>query len=211
MIVLDLALDAGRRNRGGGRADGFMRFLRILRFRFVDARLVGDFSLAVQPGGDLANLLDRFGRERYRVRAHVGDEADATFVTTYVETFIQLLRQAHGSPRVEAELARGFLLQCGGGERRRRIAATLFPVDGDDAKLAGAVSGRFAVRRSLYGPLDLACLRFVGEAELLHFLAVVFDEFEREGLCCMRAFAVETPILLRNERENFSFALADHA
>ena len=68
--------------------------------------------------------------QRHRVGTHVGDEADGAFAE--IHAFIELLRQAHGALRGEAELARGFLLQRRGGERRRRIALALLAVDGAD-------------------------------------------------------------------------------
>ena len=89
-------------------------------------------------------------REVHGVGAHVGDEADAAFAE--IDAFIELLRQAHGALRGEAELARGFLLQRRGGERRRRIAAALLAVDGDDVQEA--------LRGILDGLLDVARRRF---------------------------------------------------
>ena len=51
-------------------------------------------------------------RERGRVGAHVGD----------VTVLVEALRDLHGAPRAEAQLAVGLLLQRRGGERRRRLA-----------------------------------------------------------------------------------------
>ena len=53
-----------------------------------------------------------------------------------VDAFVQLLRDAHGLLRAEAELARGFLLQGRGGERRRRIALALLAIHREHGELA---------------------------------------------------------------------------
>ena len=98
------------RDRGGRRTNRLVCFLGVLRLRLVDARLFRHFVLAVQPGGDFADLGDRFGRQRHGVCTHVRDEADAAFAD--VQAFIQLLREPHRAPRVESQLAGGFLLQC---------------------------------------------------------------------------------------------------
>ena len=78
--------------------------------------------------------------------------------------FVQLLRHAHGARCGEAEFARGFLLQGGGDEGRRRAAFAFLAGDvGDVQRAAG--SGDQALPR-----------RFrriaVGEGELLELLSV---------------------------------------
>ena len=118
-----------RRDGGRGRTDGLVRLLGVLRLGLVDARLLGHLVRAVEPRGDLADLLHRLGRQRHRVGTHVGDEADAALAD--VDALVELLREAHGAPRVEAELARGLLLQRRGGEGRRRVAPALLAVDGE--------------------------------------------------------------------------------
>jgi len=46
-----------------------------------------------------------------------------------IHAFVQLLCRAHGALGGKTQFARGFLLQGGGGEGRRRVAATLFFLD----------------------------------------------------------------------------------
>jgi hypothetical protein len=74
-----------------------------------------------------SRISDRLGGQRDRVGAHVGDQADAALAD--VDAFIELLRDAHGALRRKTELARGFLLQRRGRERRRGIAARCLLVD----------------------------------------------------------------------------------
>ena len=71
-----------------------------------------------------------------------------------VQPLVQLLREAHGAAGVEAELSGGFLLQRGGREGRRGVAAALLALYRDDAQRAGR-SGAGAGGR-LQGALDLA-------------------------------------------------------
>src|SRR6185437_3942802 len=168
------------------RPDGFVRFLRVLRLCLVDARLLGHLAAAIEPPGDFANLLDRLSRERDGVSAHVRYEADVAL--TEIDALVELLREPHGAPGVEAELAGGLLLQSRGGERRGWCAAPLFAIHRDDAQLAQPVGHGSAVAtlvHRLAGCLldvafDVARLRLVREGELLYLLAGVFGELQRE-------------------------------
>src|SRR2546421_11953282 len=72
----------------------YTTLFRSLRLGLVDARLVCDLVLAIQLCCDLAYLLHRFGGERHRVGAHVGDQPDAAFAD--VLSLVQLLRETHG-------------------------------------------------------------------------------------------------------------------
>src|SRR6185312_16931962 len=103
-IVVDLSLDIAWRDGGRSRPDRLVSLLGVLRFRLVDTRLLGDLVVAVETAGDLADLADRFPRERHRVRTHVADEADIAF--TEIDALVELLREPHRAPGVEAELAR---------------------------------------------------------------------------------------------------------
>ena len=160
LVVLDLALDVRRRDRRRGRADGLVGFLGVLRLGLVDARLLGHLVLAVQPGGDLADLRDRLGGQRHRVGAHVGDQADAALAD--VLALVQLLREAHGAARVEAELARGLLLQGGGGEGRRGVAAALLALDRVDGELTvwAAALRVCSTSRACASSVELNCSTF---------------------------------------------------
>src|SRR5207244_3784162 len=193
----DLALHVRRRDGRRGGADGLVRLLRILRLGLVDARLLRDLLLTVKPRGHFADLLHRFRGERHRVGAHVGDEADAAFAQ--ILTLVQLLRESHGAPGVEAELAGRLLLQRRGGEGRGRIAAALLAIDREHAQLAAG--------RRADGALDLARFGFVGEAELLDLAAAILQQLQREGLRAVRPLALDGPVLLRQERADLFLAL----
>ena len=87
-----------------------MRFLGILGFGLEVARLVRNVFRAVALGDNLTNLSYRNIRQGHRVSSHIGDQTDVAFARE-LDTFIELLRNAHRPLRVEAELARRFLLQ----------------------------------------------------------------------------------------------------
>ena len=140
-------------------------------------------------------------RQVERVGAHVGDQAHLALAD--VDAFVELLRDAHGLLRAEAQLARGFLLQGRGRERRRRIALALLAVHRQDGELA---LGRLVQRA-----LDLARLRFGGEAELLDLGAPVFDQLARETSAPMLELGIDGPVLPRHEGGDLVLALADHA
>ena len=93
----------------------------------------------------------RIHRQADRVGTHVADQADRAFLADR-HAFVQLLRDLHGLAGGEAELARAFLLQGRGGERRRRTAL---------AFLAGHVGD---VQRALRGLLDAQARGFGGVA-----------------------------------------------
>ena len=83
-----------------------------------------------------------------RVGAHIGDEADLALAD--VDAFVQLLRDAHGLLRAEAQFARGFLLQGRGRERRRGIALALLAIHAQHRELALARAS-CSVRSDLAG------------------------------------------------------------
>src|ERR1700743_427795 len=87
---------------------------------------------------------------------------------------IQTLRDAHAAAGREAELARGFLLQRRGRERRRRTALAFLRLNVADDEAA------------LGGFLELVARRvrvvLVGEIELLELLAVETKESRLERL-----------------------------
>ena len=144
------------------RAHGLVRFLRVLRLRPVHARRVRQRVRAVQPRDDRADLAHGLDCEVHRVGAHVGDETDRALAE--IDAFVEPLRDAHRALRAEAELARGFLLQRRGGERRRRVALALLLLDvRDDAALPRR--GLLERAAHLFGP------RGGRDRELLDLLA----------------------------------------
>src|SRR4029077_16564319 len=95
-----------------------------------------------------------------------------------VLALVQLLREPHGAPRVEAELAGGLLAEGGGGAGRGGVAAPLLALDREHGGPAG--------RGRLDGALDLARLRLVGEAELFDLAAAVLEQLQRDVLRAVR-------------------------
>ena len=104
--------------RGRRRPNRLVRFLRVLGLRRVAARLVGQILGAEALGDDAANLVERLVGERHGVGAHVADQTDGAFAD--VDALVEPLRDGHRALRAEAELARRFLLQRRGRERRGR-------------------------------------------------------------------------------------------
>src|SRR5699024_7231629 len=150
LVGAQISLHLLRQARARSRANGLVRFLRVLRFRLVAARLGGQGLVAITLLDAGAQLAHGFAGQRYRVGAHVGDQAGGFAVQR--NALVQRLRRAHGAAGGKAELARGFLLQRRGGERWRRIAPALSLVDLADGELVtggGAQGGQRLVGSGL--------------------------------------------------------------
>ena len=176
-----------------------MGLLRVFGFGDVFARRHGDVIRA-EIGFDLApDGGDGLFRKLHAVGSHVGDETHG--VAADVDAFIELLRQAHGLLRGEAELAAGLLLQSGGDERRRRVALGAFFVnlgDGEGAGFDGFLGGQ--------------CLGFVVEVELFELLALVMRQAGGEGGAGRGDHAgFDGPVFAGFENLDFGLALADEA
>ena len=83
------------------RADTFVRFLGVLGFVFIDARVGWHVFSAILVSNCLARLGDRFGGHVDAIGPHIGDQAG----------LVQTLRGVHGHARAKAEFARSLLLQ----------------------------------------------------------------------------------------------------
>ena len=118
---------------GIGRADGFMRFLRVLGFRFVLARK-GCVIAAILGRDHIADLRDGFGNDLHAVSTHVGDETDR--LAADIDTLVQALCNVHRLLGREAEFARRIHLQRRGCEWRIGIALGRFLIDAGDAEIA---------------------------------------------------------------------------
>ena len=202
LVVAKEAADLGRRAQRGRGTHGFMRFLRVLGFGLVEVWFVGQRLGAEIAGDDVAQLAQRFGRQAHRVGTHVADQADCAFFANH-HAFVQLLRNLHGALGGEAEFARGFLLQRGGGERRRRPALALLADHIGDLQ--------HALRRS-----DDSLARgfggvAIGDRELFELLAVEFIELGGERLRGVRALGFDAPVLAGDEGFDLFLALHDHA
>ena len=201
-IVVEEARDLRRRAQRGGRAHRFVGFLRVLGLGLVGVGLVRQGAGAESRAITSRISLTRIVRQADRVGTHVADQADRAFLADG-HAFIQLLRDLHGALGGEAELARGFLLQGGSGERRGRAAL---------AFLAGHVGD---VQRALRGLLDAQARGLggvaVGDGELLELLAVQLGQARGEGLRGMQALGLDRPVFAGDEGFDLFLALDDHA
>jgi hypothetical protein len=165
------------------------------------ARRCGHGFGAVDAFDGPADVGDRLAGETHRVGAHVGDEADRAFPE--VDALIEPLRRAHRALRAEAELARRFLLQRRGRERRRGIALALFLLDAGDRECTAG--GSFQRAPNVLGA------RAVGDRELLDLLAAELGEARGERLLTLLGLGIHRPVLARHKRCDLFLALADHA
>ena len=110
-----------------------MRFLSVLGFVRVHARLVCDVLGAVQITRLVAGRIECLLRQLYGVGSHIGDEA----------VLVKALRDAHGALRSPAIAVGSFLLQCRGDERGFGLALLRLLHDRANGELAsGQVSGQ---------------------------------------------------------------------
>jgi hypothetical protein len=142
-------------HRGG--ADGLVGLLGVLGLGLEQARAGGQVVLAVALGDQGADLVQRLLGQVHRVGTHVGDQADG--LAADVHAFVELLRHAHGAAGGEAQLARGLLLQGGGGEGRRRVALALLLLHRLDHQLA--LRRRRSVPARPHGLLPLVMLNWL--------------------------------------------------
>ena len=175
-----------------------MRFLRVFLFRLIAARRIGHVTIAERLTHGAAQALDAFLGDIDAVGAHIPKEADR--IAADIDAFIQTLRRLHRARDGEAELARRFLLQRRGRERRRRIAAHRLGVDFGDDELAGLHRRERAVRGSSIANIEAADL-------------LAFKRGETRGECVgLRAQrGVERPIFLRFEALDLHLAIGDQA
>src|SRR5207247_744861 len=83
-----------------GRTDRLVRVLGRLAALEL-ARGLGDVRVAERALDPLAHLPDRLAGEARRIRAHVGDEADAALAPE-IDAHVELLRDPHGALGGEA-------------------------------------------------------------------------------------------------------------
>ena len=152
----------------------------------------------MQIADDAPALGDGFARHRNAVRAHIGDEADR--IAADLGALIQVLRDPHRARGREAELARGFLLQRRGDERRPGMPLDRFLLD-----LADREAARVDRIDGLLGRALLA------DRQLFELLAVQPDEPGGEISRCRAEIGFDRPVFLRLERFDLELALADEA
>src|SRR4029077_20753924 len=110
LILVEKTLGlAGEAARQLGRANGFMRFLRILRLGLIPTwhrRNVFATLIALDHAADRA---DRLFGYLDAIGSHIGDQTDGLAVD--IDPFVEPLRDAHRMRWRKAELAACFLLQ----------------------------------------------------------------------------------------------------
>jgi hypothetical protein len=106
-----VAQDAGQFEGMTGRANAFVRLLRVFDFRLVDALLGRQIIAAIFLGYQSPRILDGDLRQVGRIGTHVRD----------VAILVQALGHLHGPPGSETQFAIRFLLQRAGGERWIRL------------------------------------------------------------------------------------------
>ena len=199
LLRLKLARDHGRQPCEIGRTDGLMGLLRVLGLDHVFARRVRDVFRAEFLADDAARRCDGRAVHVDAVGSHIGDEADG--LAADIDAFIEPLSELHRPGRGEAELARGFLLQRRGLERRLRMTLDRLGLDLADGEERG-------FQRRLEG---LGFL-FVADIETGDLLAVGADEPGLEGLAGRgRERRDQRPVFAGAEGLDLALAVANEA
>ena len=197
LIDIETPAHLGGTPRQIGRADRFMRFLRVLGLGLVLARRVRHIGLAVILADHLAGLRDRGAVDLHAVGSHIGDEAGG--LAADIDTFIKPLRDSHRMRRCKAELAAGFLLQRRGGEGRLRIAARGLCFHGRNREV-----------RRFDGLLEVFGFRAGADVEPLDLLAVGADQARLETVAARRGQGCDQrPVFAGDELLDFEFAVTD--
>ncbi|MNS50728.1 hypothetical protein D3C72_833840 [compost metagenome] len=184
--ALGVALHASELARVGihvGRTNRFVRLLGAF-LAAVHQRCLGQVLLAELALDVAARHVQGVGRQVGGVGTHVGDVAG----------FVQALGHHHGFLHTEAQAVAGGLLQGGGNERCRRLAAgrAVFALD-------HAVAGSLELLQRGHG------LGFVQRLEGLTLLACHFET--HLGVLGGAEVGVDFPVLFRDERADFALAL----
>ena len=197
LIGIEAAAHFGGPARQVGRADRFVRFLRVLGLGLVLARRVRHIGVAVVLADHFARLRDRGAVDLHAVGSHIGNETGG--LAADIDAFIEPLRDPHRMRRRKAELAAGFLLQGRGGEGRLRIAARRLGFDGRDREVGG-----------LNRLLEFFGFRARSDVEPLDLLAVGADQTRLEGVAARcRQGRHQRPVFAGDELFDFEFAVAD--
>ena len=197
LLTGEVALDLlGRQVHVGG-TDGLVRVLCTL-FCLEAACGRGIILLSVAAEDKALRVGERLLGKAQRIGTHIGDQTHGALAGD-VHALIELLGNRHGAPRRHVQLARGVLLQRGGGKRRRGRALLIRALDAADGKRRILRLLHDRVHRLAGGRLD--------------FLAVPAVIVRDEGLpaAVIQQLRVDRPVLLRHEGADFAFAVDHHA
>ncbi len=147
------------------RTDAFVRFLRILGFFGIGADT--EIFFAELFFDHLGNFGDSDFRKMRGVRTHVGD----------VSGFVELLSDAHGARRSEAEPRGSGLLQGRGDEWRARLAGCFCFFDILDDPRAFFSCGDNCFEHNFFGRLF-----FAGQRQLVFFLGLDIGRDDPKGV-----------------------------
>ena len=173
-----------------------MRILGVL-LASVEDRLLRKVGPAVDIGNIRAHHLHRVVRDPSRIRAHIGDQANAAFVAEF-DAFVKPLRQHHRFLHGEAKPARGILLQFAGDERRNGIPFLFLRDDGlhEQFRPPDGVEDMIGFRLILH--LDVPALElYEPRVELWRFVSFEFGD--------------DRPIFFGHECLDFALPVHDHA
>ena len=197
LVGIELAAHAVGAARHVGRADRFVRFLRVLGLGLVLARRVRHIGVAVILADHLAGLGDRGRIDLHAVGTHISNEAGG--LAADVDAFIEPLRDPHGVRRRKADLR---LASCCSvevvkgacGLRRAGLASTAVT----------RVGGGFERLLEVLG------FRAGADVEALDLLAVGADQTRLEGIAARRQQRRDQrPIFARHEFLDLELAVAD--
>ena len=196
LLGLEMAGDVARPPRHLGRADRLVRLLRVLGLGGVFARRARHVGVAEILADHPARRRHRLGGEVDAIGAHVGDEPDRAVAD--VHALVKALGDLHGAGGRKAELARGLLLQGGGGEGRIGVAPDRLRFDRGDREA-----------RSLERRLEGSRLLARADVEPRDLLAVRADEAGRERRAGLGLeMGDDRPVLARDELLDLDFAVA---
>ena len=181
-----------------GGADGFMRFLRILRLAGIGARHPRQVAFAIFGADHAAGIADTFGRHLHTIGSHVGDETGG--FAADVHALIKLLRHLHRALGVEAQFAGGFLLQGRGDEGRRGVALDRFAFHLADVEILRLDQGDRA-----------CCIGFAAKRQLVELLAVQLGQARGEVALRHCHIGVDRPVFLGAESLDLQLAFTDQA
>ena len=182
-----------------GGTDRFMRFLGVFGLGLVGTRLFGHEFGAEFRADHPAGGIDGLPGQGDAIGPHIGDQPRG--FAADVDALIQALGDVHGHLGAEAQLARGFLLQCRSGEGRLRAALDRF-----GRNLCNAVILPLQDLHGGFGGLA------GGEGEFLDPFPVKAHKTGRQRRPLLRLeFAADRPVFARLEGLDLEFAFADQA
>src|SRR5262245_6079545 len=208
LVLLQIWRDLVRRAFGRGRADRFVRVLRVL-LRAVMNGFFWQIFFAVLLDDEVADFRERAFGDARRICAHVGDQPDRALAAEF-DSFVQPLRDLHRLLGRKTQLTRRLLLELRGDERRDRVAFLLPGRDVGDDVASPIEFGQDVFRGLLVLDMKFGLLNAVVEAGGLNRLRLDFvkPRVERRRQL-RRQVRDDRPVFGFDEGQNVAFALDD--